>query len=209
MNVKLTHMMYNTYYQIVSKLYLIGIIWKRNAIERTQRGKCALYIFCWACILKENGYFMSREEVVGKGSNVINCLAGKITKHNIRNTYAISSQSGRRDKWRYNHYLRFYRNVTTREPRDFDESCMATYLKAYASLKTPASNPSNKLAKLMKRAILSRNQMKYISRIRQKLQASDLIGSTLEKPAVYIYRKIRKNLECPTRACYDNLIQFI
>lgn len=50
------------------------------------------------CMLRENAYFMSREEAVGKGSNVINCLAGKITKHNIRNTYTISSCSGRRDK---------------------------------------------------------------------------------------------------------------
>lgn len=65
----------------------------------TQRGKYALYVFCWARMLKENGgYFMPREEVVGEGSNVINCLAGKITKHNIRNTYTISLRSGRRDK---------------------------------------------------------------------------------------------------------------
>lgn len=204
--------MYTAYYQIVSKLYVIKIILrKRNVIETTQGGKCTLYVFCRVCILKENGYFVPCEEVVGKGSNVINCLAGKITKHNIRNTYTISSRNGRRDKWRYNHYLRFYRNVTTREPRDFDESCMATYLKAYASLKTPANNPSNKLhfAKLMKRAILSRNEIKYISQIRQKLQASDLIGSTSEKSPVYIYRIIKKKLECLTRACYDNLIQFI
>lgn len=88
---------------------------------------------------------MPHEKVVGKGSNVINCLTGKITKHNIRNTYKISSYGGRRDKWRYNHYLRFCRNVTAREWHNFDESCIVTYLKAYASLKTMANDLLNKL----------------------------------------------------------------
>lgn len=60
--------------------------------------KYTLYFLLGVYSKRKNAYFMPREKVVGKGSNVINCLVGKITKRNIRNTYKISSYSGRRDK---------------------------------------------------------------------------------------------------------------